>query len=84
MPWKIIVTVRGVSTPEIFDIDDHDKRLVTFFGAGEPQEWATTVEDVEKQIWKEVRKIGAYTQVVESIGITIPLDKIMKIEISKS
>ncbi len=83
MAWKITITVKEKSTPEVFVIDDHDKRLVTFMGAGEPQEWAKTVEDVEKSVWTNVHNIGAYTQVIDDRSVTIPLDNILKIEITK-
>lgn len=83
MPWRIILTVDGLSKPEIFDIDDQDSRLVTYFGAGQPQEWAANVADVEKQIWKQMYEIGAYSQIVNDNGVTIPLTRIVKMEISK-
>jgi len=83
MPWTLRIRVLGEDPPKIFDIADDDKRLITLYKAGHPQEYATTVEKVGEQIWKKVLEDGAYIDVIEGRGIILPADKILEIEIRR-
>lgn len=83
MSWTLRIRITGESQSKIFDVPENDERLATLWGAGEPQEYANTVEEVGEQIWKKVRDNGAYMQVVEGRNIIIPADKILGIEVSK-
>jgi hypothetical protein len=73
----------GEDPPKIFSIADDDGRLVTLYKAGQPQEYATTVEKVGEQIWKKVLEDGAYIDVIEGRGIIIPADKILETEVRR-
>ena len=83
MSWTLRIRVLGGDPPKTFNIVNDDQRLVTLYQAGQPQEYATTVEKVGEQIWKKVLEEGAYIDVVEGRGIVIPADKILEIEIRK-
>jgi hypothetical protein len=83
MPWTLRIRVLGEDPPKIFDIADDDKRLVTLYKAGHPQEYASTVEKVGEQIWKKLLEDGAYIDVIEGRGIVIPVDKILEIEVRR-
>jgi hypothetical protein len=83
MAWTLRIRILGEDKPRIFNISDDHQKLVTRYGMGEPQEHATTVEKVGKQIWKKVLEEEAYMQVVEGKCIIIPAGKILEIEVSK-
>ena len=83
MSWEITITIKGTSTPEVFEINDHDYRLLFLEGQTTPCEWFKTVEAVTESIWKNVQEVGAYTQVIDNRSVTIPLNNILKMEITK-
>ena len=83
MSWMLRIKILGEDKPKSFEVAEDDKRLVTLYGAGEPQEYANTVEKVGEQIWKKVLENGAYMGTVEGRGIIIPAEKILEIEVSR-
>lgn len=83
MSWEITITIKGTSTPEVFEIDNHDYRLLVLEGQTNPKEWVKTVDDVTENIWKNVQEVGAYTHVIDNRSVTIPLNNILKMEITQ-
>ena len=84
MAWTLRIRALGEDPPKTFDIADDDKRLVTLYKAGHPQEYATAAAKVAEQIWKKVLQDGAYIDVAEDRGIIIPADIILEIEVKKA
>ena len=83
MPWKITITVKEQATPEVFVIKDNEYILRLNKDLSPPPAWPKTVEEVADIIWKELKEIGAYKQVIDDRSIIIPLYNIRKIEITK-
>jgi hypothetical protein len=80
---EITITIKGISTPEVFEINERYRMFFFEETTMTPVGRIDAVDELTKRTRENVLKYGAYTHVIDDRSVIIPLNNILKIEIKK-